>query len=200
MKEKDFERGIILKKRIILSFIIFSLLITYIFPIVSFGAYNNYISLGDSIPEGYGLEDTNGDNYPEKLRQKLNISSDNFENLSVSAETTDRFYNTIQTAKYTEAIKNAELITITIGSNEMVELVAEAASYATGVPMTNDDTFPELAANAFFNADLLTKIEMLLTLYEYLTTEDIQGKIDANILRYEEYWKKSIEYIKEINP
>lgn len=189
-----------MKNKIILSFIIFSLLTSYIFPIISFGTYNNYISLGDSIPEGYGLEYPAGDNYAEKLRQKLNIPLDNFENLSVSAETTQRFYNTIQTDKYTKAIKNTDLITITIGSNEMVELVAEAVSYATGVPMTNDPTFPGLATNAFLDADLLKKLEMLLALYEYVTTEDIKGKVETNIKRYEEYWEKSIEYIKQINP
>lgn len=190
-----------MKNKIVLSFIILSLLISYLFPIISFGTYNKYISLGDSIPAGYYLEKPEADSYGEKLRQKLYIPSDNYENLSVSAETTLQFYSTIQTDEYTNAIANSDLITITIGSNEILEVVAEGLSYATGIPMpTYNMEFLYLVVDAFSNADLLEKVEILLALYEYVTTEDIKGKVETNIQRYEEYWEKSLDYIKQINP
>lgn len=194
------ERKITLKKRLILIFIIFSLLITYIFPIVSFGSYTNYIALGDSIPNGYYLDDQDGENYAEKLRQKLNISSNNFKNMSVTSETTLMFYDTIQTEEYTTAIANADLLTITIGANEILVILADALSYATGLPNTMDDVFLPTVYDYFMDSNLSEKIKILLAFYEYITTEDIEGKIETNIAGYEEYWKKCIEYIKQINP
>ena len=189
-----------MKKKIILSFILISLLITYIFPILSFGNYTNYVALGDSISMGYALENVKEDNYTEKLRQQLNISKNNYQNLSVSGYTAKELYNVIQTDNFTSAIKNADLLTITIGSNEIIELLSEALSYSTGLPNTMDELFLPTVYNYFMDANLSEKIEILLAFYEYITTEDIKGKLETNIARYEEYWKKCIEYIKEINP
>lgn len=188
-----------MKNRIVSIFIIFFILISYIFPIISFGNSYNYVALGDSIPLGFALSNPNEDNYAEKFRQKYNISSDNFENLSISSETTEDFFYTIQTSEYTDSISNADILTITIGANEITEIVMEAVSVATGLDMETPN-FPEEAANLFLEAELSDKLDMLLALYNYCTTEDIQGKIDTQIARYEEYWKKSIEYIKQINP
>ena len=188
-----------MKYKCILISVVLLILVQSIFPIISFGKIEKYTALGDSIPTGYGLENPNEENYTEKLREKIEVDLENFNNLSIDGETTEQFFSIIQESEYTEAIRESDLITITMGSNEILEIVKEAVSYATGVDMTNSN-FNEDAMNAFLNADLLAKVEMLLALYEFCTTQDIMGKVDTKVARYEEYWKKSIEYIKEINP
>ena len=188
-----------MKNKLLCIYILISILLSCIFPIISNAEYNSYIALGDSIPTGYGLESPAFENYAELLRQKSNIKNDKFKNLAITGETTEDFYSTIQTENYTNAIKQAELITISIGANEILEIVKEAVSVATGVEITETD-FNEKAANTFFKADLFDKITMLFTLYDYCTTQDIPALIDTKIARYHKYWKKSIEYIKQVNP
>lgn len=188
-----------MKYKCILVVGVLVLLIQFVFPIISYGKIDKYTALGDSIPTGYGLKNPDEENYTEKLRQKLELDLENFNNLSIDGETTEQFFNTIQTSEYTEAIKESDLITITIGSNEIFEIVKEAVSYATGVDM-REDNFNEATINTFFNAELLAKVQMLLSLYEFCTTQDIMGKLNEKLNRYEEYWKKSIDYINELNP
>ena len=48
--------------------------------------------------------------------------------------------------------------------------------------------------------ELVKLVEKEIETKSPITTEDINGKIEANIKRYEEYWKKSIDYIYQINP
>ena len=194
-----------LKHKIICIFILFLLLVPYIFPLTSFSKYDtytNYVALGDSTSQGYTIIDgvLVDDCYPQKLKEKCNISEENFANMSIPSLTTLQFYDLIQTSEYTEAIKNCDLLTITIGANEITQIGAEALSYATGVPMTWDPTFTDLVLEAFLEADLPTKTAMITAFHEYVTTQDIFGKVEANILQYKEYWSKSIDYIKQINP
>lgn len=192
-----------MKRKITSIFIIFFMMISYFFPIMSFGNYEKYIALGDSIPQGFGLEDIDAYNYTEKLRQKCNISKDNYKNLSISCQTTVDFYNKIRESNYTEEISQADLLTISIGSNEILDIVAEAVSVATGIDKDDEafsENFLEAAKQAFLKADMIEKLNMIVTLYNYCTTEDIKAKIDSKILVYEEYWTNSINYIKQINP
>jgi len=185
--------------KLLVTFIILSLLISYIFPFVSFAKYDSYLALGDSISAGtvfIGEVEC----YPDKLRKELNISHNNYNNLSIPVETTEYFYDTIRTTEYTQKISEADLITITIGSNEIFEILAEGLSYATGIPLPYNSDFLVSVTETFLNSNMVEKIKIILAFCEFFTTQDISQKIQAKALKYEEYWKKSISYIKEVNP
>lgn len=181
--------------------IIFILLIAYIFPIMSFANSNftTYVALGDSIAYGYGLADRDNDSYASKVRQKYNISQSNFQNLAVSGMTCAEYYEKIQEEEYTNAIENADLLTVSIGSNELLGLVTKAVSDVTGVPIDSPN-FVQEAQNVFLSASMLEKIKMLTEIYNTFTSEEMKLQIEASINTYKDNWSKSIQYIKEINP
>ena len=181
--------------------IIFILLIAYIFPIMSFANSNftTYVALGDSIAYGYGLADRDNDSYASKVRQKYNISQSNFQNLAVSGMTCAEYYEKIQEEEYTSAIENADLLTVSIGSNELLGLVTKAVSDVTGVPIDSPN-FVQEAQNVFLSASMLEKIKMLTEIYNTFTSEEMKLQIEASINTYKDNWSKSIEYIKGINP
>ena len=160
---------------------------------------SNYLALGDSIGYGYGLADRDSQSYAQIVRSKLNISKNNFSNLSVSGMTCKEFYEIIQTTKYTNAIKLSDTITISIGSNELLEIAINGISSVTGVS-ADDPDFILKVQDIFINANILKRFTLASKLYTYFTSNETKAKIEKNILLYEENWIKSIAYIKNINP
>ena len=181
--------------------IIFILLIIYICPIITFANSNftTYVALGDSIAYGYGLANRETESYPNMIREKYNISESNFQNLSIPGMTCTEFYQKIQEEDYTNVISNADLLTISIGSNELLGLVTKAVSEVTGVP-EDSANFVEEAQNVFLNANMLEKLNMLTEIYNMFTSEEMKLQIEASINAYKDSWTKSIQYIKQINP
>lgn len=191
-----------MKKKILCVYMLISILLAYIFPIISSANYEKYVALGDSIAQGFTMKEgfLEEDCYPQKIREKLNISKDNYKNLAFDEETAKSFYTSIQANNYTRAISEADLITISIGSNEILQIFFEAVSYATGIEIIDRSTFYAEVTEYYNNANLIKKAQLLLKIFEYFTTVDINAKVDENIRVYEEYWKKSLAYIKSVNP
>lgn len=190
-----------LMKKSLAMLMIFLLLTIYIFPIISLAdsSYETYLVLGDSIAYGYGLSNKEVDSYAAKVKDKYNIKSQNFKNLAVSGMTCAEFYVKIQENEYTQAIKSSELITISIGSNELLGIVTQAISEVTGIP-SNDPAFMTKAQDAFLNASILKKGQMLTAIYNFFTSEETKVTIENAIKTYQDNWAKSIAYIKTINP
>lgn len=190
----------ILNKSVSLMIIVI-LMIIHMCPIISMAKtdYKTYLALGDSIAYGYGLADIDTESYAQKVRGKCNISTDNFKNLAVSGMTCAEFYEKIQEAEYTDAIKNAELLTVSIGSNELLGLVTKTVAEVTGVTQ-GDEEFVSKVQSTFLAASMTEKIQMLTSIYNKFTSEEMKVEIEKAISSYETNWRSSIEYIKRINP
>ena len=190
-----------LPKKLTSIFIIFILLFQILSPIVLAidSSSTNYLALGDSIGYGYGLADRDTESYAEIVRSKLNIPKNNFKNLSVSGMTCGEFYQKIQTSEYTSSIRNANMITVSIGSNELLGIAIEGISSVTGVDR-NDPDFTNKVQQVFKNANILKKLTLTDNLYLFFTSNETKAKIEASIAAYEESWNNSISYIKNINP
>ena len=189
-------------KKIISTLIIVLLSVSYMYPIFTYAdtsTFKTYVALGDSIAYGYGLSDRDTESYAAKVAKKYNISSSNFKNLAVSGMTCEEFYEQIQKSEYTNAIKSANLITISIGSNELLGIVIRAVADVTGVS-ADDPDFVTKAQNAFLNASAIQKVMMLNKIYKFCTSEETKVTIENAIKKYEEKWKQSVEYIKNQNP
>lgn len=189
-------------KKLFCITLLFMCLFQISFPLIanaSTSTYKKYIVLGDSIAYGYGLSNKNLESYSSILRDKLNISNNNYKNLAISGLTCENFYKTIQTSEYTSAIKSADLITISIGSNELLQLAVNALAEATNVD-PNDKDFLTKIQKSFENSSLLEKASMLNNVYNFFTSEETKQKINASIISYSKYWQQSVQYIKEINP
>lgn len=186
----------------LISILLIVLLITHIiYPVYTKAgeSYNNYVALGDSIAYGYGLSNKDTQCYADIVRSKYNIDKNHYKNMAVSGKTCEEYYQLIQTDEYTKAIKNANLITISIGSNELLEIATGAMSNVTGIP-ANDPAFLTKAQQVILNAGVVEKAKMIKEIYDFFTSEETKIKIDTSIKSYESNWDKSIKYIKEINP
>ena len=188
-------------KKTLCTFSVINMLIVYITPLWAFASTTKpktYLALGDSIAYGYALEDKENDSYPGKVRKKLNIETANFKNLSVSGMTAQEFYEQIQTTEYTQAIKNADLITISIGSNELLGLVINVVAKETGIPQ-NDPNFAEKVQEYVLKLGMLKQLQLLDKIYNTMTSEEMKTQISYVIEEYKKSWTNSINYIKSIN-
>lgn len=187
--------------KIIIVLMISVMVLAYVCPLVSMAKtnYTNYLALGDSIAYGYGLTNRDEESYSQRLRKKYNIGDNNFRNLAISGMTCAEFYNKIQEENYTNTIKKADLITISIGSNELLGLVTKTVSEVTGIP-EDDANFVTKVQNLLLSAGILKKMELLSTIYDKFTSEEMKVEIDKAVESYNTNWKKSVQYIKSINP
>ncbi|MBR3134276.1 MAG: hypothetical protein IKG56_02305 [Clostridia bacterium] len=158
----------------------------------------NYLAIGDSIAYGYGLEDTES-RYAQIVKNELNIENTNYKNLSISGITCKKYYSIIQKSVYTNEIKNADLITISIGSNELLQVAAGGLSNVTGIDSNDTDFFSEIQ-EAFTKASISKRYDMAKKMYNYFESSQYKEQIDISIGVYEEYWDKLVNYIKKINP
>ena len=110
-----------IKKIFILSIICILIFIIVTTLFKDKNKFHTYLALGDSIAEGYALSNLN-DRYSNLVKNNYNIKSKNFINLSKSGMTAKELSIKIKDDNYINAIKNADLITISIGSNELLRV------------------------------------------------------------------------------
>lgn len=191
---KIFNKSIVFAMITILVFL-------YIFPILSFAEspFKTYLALGDSIAYGYGLQNKDVESYAARVKEKYQINSSNFKNLAVSGMTCAEFYQIIQTKEYTDAIESADLLTVSIGSNELLGIVTKAVSMVTEIP-SDDPEFLIKAQEKFIKAGALEKMRMLTAIYNYFTSEESKVEIENAIKSYGENWNNAVLYIQQKNP
>lgn len=185
-------------KKLFYTILILILFLRLLLPIIVYAKVTNYLATGDSIAYGYGLSDIATKSYPQIVRSKLGVSTSNFKNLAVSGMTCKEYYSAIQTSEYKNGIQNADLLTVSIGSNEMLSLITGALSEATGIP-ANDPAFLEKVKQLFIDAPLTQKYAMATAIYNFFTSQETKMKLNESLNTYEEYWDKSVKYIKSIN-
>jgi len=182
----------------------FLLIFTIIFQIASpavFGATTskiNYLALGDSIAEGYGLNSKKTERYSALIANKKSFSETN---KAVSGMTCKEFYEKISSDNsYKTAIQNADVITVSIGSNELLKTAVEVIKEATNVSSasTTEEAITKASQN-FQNANITSKATMLSNLVNGFTSDETQKKLDAGVTQYSEYWEKSIPILKSSN-
>ena len=87
---------------------------TFALQIHADGESKKYFALGDSIAYGYGLTNPDKNTYAAQIALKYSLS---LSNLAVNGATSADMLSTITN---TPSIKNAELITISIGGNDII--------------------------------------------------------------------------------
>lgn len=170
-----FERILLNVKRIICVLLMMTLLLTAAVRSVSAAApYKKMLLLGDSITYGYGLEgqSTSSQLYGNLLRDHLGIKADDCKNAAVNGDTSSDLLTRV--TKMTADIKNSDLIVITIGGNDLLGMLWEAANKVL------DGKFESTAQIL----DIMGNEELSKALMSHLTTEKINGvmaKYAANL-------------------
>lgn len=157
-----------------------------------------YLSLGDSI--AYGMSAASGSDYVHLFYNHLienpNYSQLGLNNLAVCGDTSSNLLSKLQTdLSYTAAVKNAKVITISIGGNNLLSPVISTVCTAFGVsPVKNSNLMAELAKAIVNNPNsdtILGGIAGSPTLAKALQSNISQFGIDL---------PKIIRMIKTISP
>lgn len=98
------------------------------------------LALGDSI--AFGVNATAGNDYVSLLYNHLltipTYSQLSLNNLAVSGDTSGKLLARLQTSEYIEAVKNARIITLSVGGNNLLSPVIGAVCMAFGVNQVNN--------------------------------------------------------------
>lgn len=116
-----------MKKRI-WAFLLSVLMVISMIPGTAMAETNHsYVVLGDSISTGYGLNEGE-ESFAVKLHEKFSLD---MTMLAEVGATSEDLYDTVNDSQNEAALKNADVITVTIGGNDMMDALYEflAAKY-----------------------------------------------------------------------
>lgn len=155
----------------------------------------NLLIIGDSIAKGYGSTDATG-GYGALLGQKLDAQVTNLGVIGLdSAGLLDR----LQTEKFQTAIADADVICISIGSNDLLKPFLNAFADAVKASGEEKELFGEiqkkLEESSKNNPALAA--DMLSTAMKTLTNN---SKLQKSCERFPEHFQKIISEIKSQNP
>lgn len=196
-----------MKHKLLINLIVFFIiLISTISVFAENKKYNTYLAIGDSITEGFGLNNRE-DVFAYKLKEKLEIDDNNYNNMAISGITAEEFNELIRTEKYTKAIKESDLVTISIGSNELLEIIQDIFIDITGITRTQMhdlELFNKLVSEKIMGKtvkdSLKNAYKLIDEFYNRLTSQETESKLNERIEIYKENWINIINYIKETNP
>ena len=108
-------------RRRFLSVLLSLCLVLGLLPTAAFAKGMSYVALGDSITVGYGLSDDE-EAFPEIIAEEYGYE---LKNLAESGATSGNLLNQLSESKTSAAVANADLITITIGGNDLMGALYE---------------------------------------------------------------------------
>lgn len=94
----------------------------------------NYVALGDSIAAGYGLAEDES-SYVDLISEDLGASTTN---LAVNGMTSTELLQMLLSGEHDDVISQADIITISIGSNDLLKPFISRVTNAFGIEDTND--------------------------------------------------------------
>lgn len=157
----------------------------------------NYLALGDSISCGMSADSGKGyvDLFHKHLETLGRYGEVNLQNLSVSGDKSSDLLTKFQTDEYKEAVKDAKIITISIGGNNLLSPVIEAVCQAFGVNKDDNPNYQtELALAVASNPN---KDAILAGI---VSSGTLLQSLNSGILQFQSDFPKIIKTIKEIAP
>lgn len=149
----------------------------------------SYVALGDSISAGYGLGE--GElSFPERLAQSTGYALADFS--SSEGVTSQALLETLSQPEVADAVKNADVITITVGGNDLMNALYEYLAEASGT-MTADEIREGLENGSF---DMFA----LMGLMQQLDGFPISSQASAALTALSTNLSSALEQIKGMNP
>lgn len=151
-----------------------------------------YVALGDSIAKGYGLA--------EDESCYVDIVAENYgqtySNLAVNGMNSEEFIEYLKTSEVSDAVKSADVITVSMGSNDLLEPFMSITAETLGIDTS--DGIESGLASWFATASALEKMQGLKNLKTALTdnAELLQACEDYKTI----YFPQMISDIRELNP
>ena len=149
----------------------------------------SYVALGDSISAGYGLSE--GElSFPERLAQSTGYALADFS--SSDGVTSQALLETLSQPEVADAVKSADVITITVGGNDLMNALYEYLAEASGT-MTADEIREGLENGSF---DVFT----LMGLMQQLDGFPISSQASAALTALGANLSCALAQIKGMNP
>ncbi|WP_273446729.1 GDSL-type esterase/lipase family protein [Thermophilibacter provencensis] len=149
----------------------------------------SYVALGDSISAGYGLSEGEP-SFPERLAQSTGYALADFS--SSEGVTSQALLETLSQPEVADAVKSADVITITVGGNDLMNALYEYLAEASGT-MAADEIREGLENGSF---DVFT----LMGLMQQLNGFPISSQASAALTTLRTNLSRALEQIKGMNP
>lgn len=150
-----------------------------------------YAALGDSIAYGYGLADRERDAYPYITAEA--IGADKFYDFTLCGAYTSDIIKMAE--KNVDALSEADVISLTVGSNSLFVPFLMSAADMAGVE------FPETEASAE-KLEGAVDISVIIALYRAYSNEKSpqRKRMDEAFAQFRKEWIELIDLISEISP
>ena len=136
-------------KRRVLSVLLSLCLVLSLLPTAAFAQGKSYVALGDSITTGYGLTDEENDSFAALV---ANENGYELTNLAQDGATSGDLLEVVQDEENSDILQNADLITITIGGNDLMgalyQYLADAYNAANDTDISANDVQDALAGTS----------------------------------------------------
>lgn len=156
-----------------------------------------YVALGDSITLGTGLANIADESYPSLVSDTFNVDVSNY---GVDGMNSSWLLYNIEHGDYSDDIKSADLITLSVGSNDILWIFYQIVADAFNVDINNTTNLIGSISDNYTNADTFQKIDMISKLYKNAYSEKTKKELNEAIDKYKKTWPNLINNIKKLNP
>lgn len=167
---------------------------TFALQIHADGESKKYFALGDSIAYGYGLTNPDKNTYAAQIALKYSLS---LSNLAVNGATSADMLSTITN---TPSIKNAELITISIGGNDIISNRSMFISKALLDKFTSSGMTKEAAISSIKLISALIPVDEFYFNLGEVNFDTIDSDIEKVYETMEKNLTESIILLRNNNP
>lgn len=158
--------------------------------------YNKYVALGDSITLGTGLNDIQHEAFSYLIKNKSNVELNNF---GIDGMNSSWLLYNLSSEQYTNEIKSSDLVTISIGSNDIFWIFYKIIAESFNIDISKKHNLNYSIYNNFSNASLSQKYNMLHSFYSHTFSKETKKDLDNAILKYKKDFPKLISKIRNIN-
>lgn len=185
-----------MKRKLWSMLLVLALCISCMVPTVQ-AASKSYLALGDSISMGYGIEN------PDDIFVNMIAKENGLEvvNVAENGITAPKILAQFENNDWDDMIRDAHLITITCGGNDMIRLLYEKISEKTDIPADE-------ITQTVKDGNILVKLQVLLAAQEVLEGDPDNGvpafsdsaDFAAKLVEFETNLQKVMSYIRALNP
>lgn len=181
-------------KRKLLAMLVCVALVSTLFPFAAMAEETQvrYVAIGDSISSGYGLEVPETEAFPSLIAQDNGYT---LTNLAEAGETSVSLLAKLENAEMAEALSTADVITLTIGGNDMLAALFDYLAETTGGQMTAQEILM-LFMGQGENADLTTLAPLLQSMTAFPQSEQATEALTC----FGENFASLLAKIKGLNP
>ena len=174
-----------------------------VLPAGAAAASVSYVALGDSIAAGYGLDGYTGDYsnpsgcFPALVAGELGFS---LNNLAISGDDTNDLLAKMQTTRYQTALKQADVITVTIGSNDLLKTTIKLLLEHFNMTGASSEALAGMGQGTMLGSDLSSAVSALQDAGSYLASDEVKTILDAAVAGFYTNWDTIMATLQGWNP